>query len=460
VQSFRRYALAAVLLPAPFAGQALAELEPTPKVLAKRIVGNEPLRSTGVRMPVGVVSDLMVVGTPGDVESGGLAGAAFVFRIDGNDWVQVQKLVPPAPADGYQFGFSLSIEEQIDSGEVWLAVGAPASGSGRVYLYKRNGNTFDFKQLLEGESPGDFFGYSVAINVDIPLNQEAPQWTLAVGAPTYMHDTRLTVTGTVFISARLAGDSWTQPALPIGAADFAPDQPARVGHSVALDGDRFIAGAPNLRVKGQNGAGGAFFGTRGPAGTWTMGPAYENPDALEGQTFGGANFGDTVAMVKQLVPERQPTGNFVYVVGAPETTTEVPGGSAYIIDTGRGGLASPQRLTRPGSPVALDRFGSAIAILQDLIGGDHKILVGHRPDTDRTTGAAYLYDQPDLPEAWVVKRRFILGDTDSAPNNTALPMRAIAAWNSLIAVSAANLATSQDAVFTTEPSIVVTADFE
>ncbi len=114
---------------------------------------------------------------------------------------------------------------------------------------------------------------------------------------------------------------------------------------------------------------------------------------------------------------------------------------------------------RPGVPASLDRFGASLAIRQDLIGGDHKILIGYQPGTGQTVGAAYLYDQPDFQNPWVAKRRFILDDLDAAPNNAAR-LEAVAAWNSLIALSTSNLMPPNDAVFTTDPSVIVAADFE
>ena len=308
------------------AAPAAAEPEPTPKVLAKRVVGDEPWRSNEFRMPVGLISDLMVVGTPADTERGVLGGAVFVFKSNGNDWIQVQKILPPAPSAGFQFGFALSIEEQIDSGEAWLAVGAPAKDNGRVYLYKREGDAFTFKQVLTGVNFGDFFGHSVAINVDIPTNQEDQRWTLVVGATQFKHDIRPRQTGAVFISNLGAGDSWGPPGLPLSAAENSPDIATNIGFSVALDGDVLITGAPNQQVNGQNGAGAVYFASRGAPGTWVQGKAFENPDPIDGQSFGGAHFGATVAVVNQIVPTRVPTGNYVNVIGSPEYTTEVPGG--------------------------------------------------------------------------------------------------------------------------------------
>lgn len=438
-----------------------AEPEPTPKILAKRVVADEPWNLNEVRMPVGVISDLMVVGTPKDTESGvSLAGAVFVFKIVGNNWVQVQKIVPPAPADQYKFGFSLSIEEQIDTGEAWLAVGAPGEDSGRVYLYKRNGDTFEFEQLLTGEERGDGYGYSVAINVDIPLNQSDFRWTLAAGAPFYKHPSAVRETGAVFISNLGNGGLWSQPGLPLGAAENAPEFSGRIGFSVALDGDSLIIGAPSLQVEGQNGAGGVYFASRGAAGTWVQGPAFPNPDPVIGQSFGGANFGAEVAVVKQIVPDRVPTGTYYFVVGAPERTNDVPGGQVYIFEGGPGGgIIKTQRVTRPGTPVVLDRFGSSIAIRQDLIKGDHKILIGYKPGTGQVVGSAYLYDQPDLPDPWVSKRRFLVGSVAST-SNSSLRLEAVAAWNSLIVLSTSNLVTGNDAVFTTDPAIIAALNFE
>jgi hypothetical protein len=68
-------------------------------------------------MPVGLISDMMVVGNHTDSDLFNNAGAVWSFKWNGTDWVQVQKITPPSAAANMWFGWSLAVEEQVDTGE-------------------------------------------------------------------------------------------------------------------------------------------------------------------------------------------------------------------------------------------------------------------------------------------------------------------------------------------------------
>jgi hypothetical protein len=96
-----------------------------------------------------------IIGDPSDNHQGVYAGAAYVFRFDGRSWREEQKLIPPDLETNDHFGRSVSL-----SGEV-AAVGVPydsvrARGSGSVYVYR-----FDGAEWIELEkiSPADGAAY-------------------------------------------------------------------------------------------------------------------------------------------------------------------------------------------------------------------------------------------------------------------------------------------------------------
>jgi hypothetical protein len=217
------------------------------QIVTQRVTPAEAMGGGESAMPVGLISDMMVLGNwnySGDFSNG---GAVWSFKRVGSDWVQVQKITPPGAAANQAFGWSLAVEEQVDTGEAWLAVGAPQTDSngGAVHLYQRDGDSWIFEQTLSSEDQ-DSFGFDVDINVDIHIGMEVFQWDLVVGAPSYTFAGNGFNTGTIFVSFLNSLGLWTQGAIPLGADELTGNNPQH-GNSVALDGDVIIAGGPALQ---------------------------------------------------------------------------------------------------------------------------------------------------------------------------------------------------------------------
>lgn len=125
---------------------------------------------------VAVSSEHAIVGAPDDDGGGTLAnaGAAYVFRRNGDAWDQVDRLVASDAARFHGFGLSVSI-----SGDDAI-VGAPGGGdtanAGAAYVFRRIGDAWTEVDALTADDgvQDDFFGVSVAINGDVAI----------VGAPT------------------------------------------------------------------------------------------------------------------------------------------------------------------------------------------------------------------------------------------------------------------------------------
>jgi hypothetical protein len=427
-----------------------------------RVVADETWGGN-VEMPVGLISDMMVVGIQSEDEAGLLAGAVWVFKRVGQQWVQTQKILPTSPMNNMRFGRSLSIEQQIDTGEAWMAVGAPTfNNKGRVDMYRRVGDTWVYHSSLSLPDglTGSLFGQDVSINVDIPIDEEDPLWTVAIGMPGFIYTGESTSKGAVFISNLNSLDNWTIPGMPLATTPGSDANLAQIGNSVAIDGDVIVAGAPQHIVSGQGLAGAIYVYRRSAAGTWAEETVFGNPDAINGEVTGGAYFGQQVAIAKQIIPPSVVTGNYYYLVGAPINTSEHTGGQAYIIQHSAGAITNYQRIFRPDQNEAEDRFGWEVAIGQDLTGGDHELLITSRHYGDGSQGAVFVYNQSDLNEPWIARQHLVI--TDLAANQPGFSANfgaAVAAWEGLIAVSATNAASNWDAIYT-NPIIVHRSGFE
>jgi len=172
---------------------------------------------------------LLIVGAPGDDDSGADSGSAYIFQRNNvnENWPQTTKLTGEAAGD--QFG--TDVEMFID----WDAfIGAPgadgsAADTGAAYLYTNNGTSWSFeRQFTSPESAtGDHYGENIAIGDKYAL----------VGAPLEVGDG--TASGAVYSYSE--NSSWNQNA-KITRYTTLIDQ--RFGSSIAVDGNSAIVGAP------------------------------------------------------------------------------------------------------------------------------------------------------------------------------------------------------------------------
>ncbi|NQY92415.1 MAG: hypothetical protein HRT46_12285, partial [Deltaproteobacteria bacterium] len=121
---------------------------------------------------VALDGDIALVGAPGDSEAGLNAGAAYVYRFDGEIWNFEAKLIGSEVADNDLFGWSVAIEDNT------LIIGAlldedPRNGvpnSGAAYIY-RSGDAWVEQALLTAEAPSRFdqFGISVDLSNSVAV---------------------------------------------------------------------------------------------------------------------------------------------------------------------------------------------------------------------------------------------------------------------------------------------------
>lgn len=111
---------------------------------------------------VALANDVMVVGAWGDSELGPLAGSAYVFSREGDEWTQEAKLQAADTVGGDRFGLNVSIDRNI------VVVGADQEsrfGTGAAYVFRSSDGlwTQEAKLTSTDGAPADSFGSSVAI---------------------------------------------------------------------------------------------------------------------------------------------------------------------------------------------------------------------------------------------------------------------------------------------------------
>jgi len=118
---------------------------------------------------VSVSGDYVIVGADADDDKGGNSGSAYIFKRDGSQWTQEAKLTASDGASGDFLGRSVSI-----SGD-YVIVGADADddkggNSGSAYIFRRDGSAWiQETKLTAGDgSAEDNFGWSVSVFAKSP----------------------------------------------------------------------------------------------------------------------------------------------------------------------------------------------------------------------------------------------------------------------------------------------------
>jgi hypothetical protein len=118
---------------------------------------------------VGGCGDLLIVGAPqeGPVEFG-MRGAAYVFRHNGAAWVQEAKLLAPVFATGDYFGCSVAIDGDVAVvGEYYDDDVAVNAGAAHVFRFDGEAWVHEAKLTNPVGARWDYFGSSVAVSGDL-----------------------------------------------------------------------------------------------------------------------------------------------------------------------------------------------------------------------------------------------------------------------------------------------------
>jgi len=177
---------------------------------------------------VSINGDYVIVGALLDDDTGISSGSAYIFKRDGENWIEQTKL-NASDGEAYDlFGSSVSIDG------VYAIVGAnydddTGANSGAAYIFKREGENWSQQTKLTASdgNDGDFFGLSVSIYGDYAI----------VGA--CWSDDKDPNSGSAYIFKR-DSEIWSEQA-KLTASDGNED--SRFGNSVSIDGDNAIIGA-------------------------------------------------------------------------------------------------------------------------------------------------------------------------------------------------------------------------
>jgi FG-GAP repeat len=164
-----------------------------------------------------------------DCATGIDCGSAYVFRFDGVNWIEEQKLAAADAASLDLFGYSVSIDGDTVIAGAYTDDCTAGFKCGSAYVFGFNGSTWVEEQRLTGSATGDDrFGFSVALRGD----------TAGIGA---IGDECLLggVCGAVYIY-RFFGSYWVQQQKLVG---FDTEDNDVFGVSVSLSDHTVVIGA-------------------------------------------------------------------------------------------------------------------------------------------------------------------------------------------------------------------------
>ena len=229
-----------------------------------------------VSAPGTPLPDKQVETSVGEISAGGLAGAVYIFRREGDAWMQGMKLTPADSEAGDQFGFRLALSADtlvISAPHKWTPSGGNAAGV--VYVFKRAGETWNQQARLAAPdgAPFDLFGSALALQAD----------TLAVSARG-ADPAGKTNSGAVYVYQR-QGEEWL-----LSAKLVAPDAASRdyFGEAILLTEDVLVAGAPGHDERASGDNFGSVYLFRRSGDNWQPAGRLAPPDLEENAQFGYA----------------------------------------------------------------------------------------------------------------------------------------------------------------------------
>lgn len=168
--------------------------------------------------------DSVLIGAPFDDDLGADSGSAYLYTFDGSTWVETAKLTAGDGASGNQFGASVALDGAL------AVVGAPWAGAGAAYAFRHDGEAWSQEEKLAaaGGAAGDGFGASVAARDNMVL----------VGAPRF--DSPIGINAGAAYVFQSDGGSWVELARLTASDASSADC---FGVSVALDGGCAAVGA-------------------------------------------------------------------------------------------------------------------------------------------------------------------------------------------------------------------------
>lgn len=257
--------------------------------------------SDGFGSSVCLSGELLAVGSPTDSQRETNSGAVHLFRRTlGGNWEQIAKLRSPDPVNFGHYGFAVAL------GRNHLLVGAPQEDvggllSGAAYLYELDSSgqpTLVDRLRPRYISEASRFGHSVSII----------EGRAAVGAPHYSLP-GVPAAGAVYVFEQDPQQAWTEYSrISLGSSQ--PSQ--RFGHSISLDGDLILVGAPGRNAYSDD-DGAAYLFQRMGSDVWIKRDRFSRFNAASHQRYGwSVALEGSTALIGGPGIEGSSTGKVVY----------------------------------------------------------------------------------------------------------------------------------------------------
>jgi len=320
---------------------------------------------------VDISGDYAIVGSYFDDDMGTDSGSAYIYRLDGSDWIFDEKLIASDAAKFNAFGTSVAI-----SGN-YVIVGSPCydmgSYVGAAYIFKKDESGWieEAKLTASDGEHGDFFGGSVSIDGDYAV----------IGAP---HANP----GSVYIfKHNISG--WIEEE-KLTATDN--DSIVSFGCSVSIDGGRVIVGDDHNVVL-DNRTGAAYIFKHDTSG-WIEEAKMTASDGDDGDRFGNS----------------VDISGYYAIVGAHwDEELGYSSGSAYIFKHEGSDWMEEEKLTAHDGE-RLDLFGESVSI-----NGNHAA-IGAIWDDDMGSysGSVYIFTHDRF--SWIEEEKLTASDGDDGNN--------------------------------------------
>ena len=312
--------------------------------------------------------DTAIVGAY-DVDINGIhSGAAFIYRFDGNTWVEEPILLPSQSSAYAYFGWDVSI-----SGDV-AVVSAP--GDKVVFVFQFDGTNWNESANISlNNSSNDLFGWSVSVDVN----------RIIVGAPG--DNVNGSTSGVAYIF-EYDGISWNQQAHLIPSNGSTEDF---FGGSVSISGDRALVGA------------GEQPGTGGGSGTAYIyeydGTTWNNESIL---TPSNGNNSDYFGQAVSLQGDVAVIGSMQFYGAGNQS------GAAYVYRYD-GNDWDDETVLRASDSVIGQFFGASVCTSDEII------IVGAIGDATSgvQTGAAYVFWYDYTSNTWNEQVKLLPSDAES-----------------------------------------------
>jgi len=314
-----------------------------------KLTASDTTAPDGFGGAVAIYDDYAVVGFVSDDENGRLSGSAYVYKREGEAWIEKTRLLPADGDEHDRFGTSISLYED------YVLIGASDDDengqlSGSAYMFMRNGDTWtESAKLLPSDASDDArFGSSVALTENLAL----------IGAPT--DDTNVNSAGAVYVFLR-QGSTWTEQTKLV-AADLSDG--IMFGLSVSIHDTLAIIGAIGNNALGHPGAAYVF---RQEGMNWVQ---EDKLEASDGENSDG--FGESVSIYE----------DYALIGARDDLANGWLSGSAYVFRRQGKSWVEEVKLI-PSDGFNTKNFGRAtvLAIDQAFIGAPHAA----------DTGSVYIY---------------------------------------------------------------------